>query len=123
MHHPGRATVLIVEDEAIIRFATASMVEDAGFDVIEARTADEAMRILESRSDVQIVFTDIDMPGSMNGLKLARTVADRWPPIDLIVTSGKIGVAPADLPCRGQFLPKPYSMRQVSRALDEALAT
>ncbi len=122
MGQPARATVLIVEDEAIIRFATASMVEEAGFDVLEAGTADEAMRILESRSDVQIVFTDINMPGSMDGLKLARTVRDRWPPIDLIVTSGKIGTPPAGMPAPGQFLPKPYSMRQVSRALDEALA-
>ncbi len=120
MDQQARPTVLIVEDEAIIRFAAVSMVEGAGFDVLEAGTADEAMRILESRSDVQVVFTDINMPGSMDGLRLACTVRDRWPLIELIVTSGKIAHPPAELPERGQFLAKPYSGRQVTHALHEA---
>lgn len=119
MDQQARPTVLIVEDEAIIRFAAVSIVQEAGFDVLEAGTADEAMRILESRSDVQVVFTDINMPGSMDGLRLACTVRDRWPLIELIVTSGKIALPPAELPERGQFLAKPYSGRQVTHALHE----
>lgn len=83
-----RQSVLIVEDEPLLRLMAIDVVEDAGFDAVEASDADEAIRILESRTDITIVFTDIDMPGSMDGLRLAAAVRDRWPPIRIIVTSG-----------------------------------
>jgi two-component system, response regulator PdtaR len=103
------AVVLIVEDEPIVRLDAIDTLTHAGFRVIEAANADEAIAILESRDDIRVVVTDIQMPGSMDGLKLAATIGSRWPPIALIVTSGRICVEKQDLPERGRFLPKPYS--------------
>ena len=82
--------------------------EEAGFEVIEAANADEAIAILESRRDIRVVFTDIHMPGSMDGLRLAHAVRDRWPPIEIIVTSGRERVGACDLPAGGRFFAKPY---------------
>jgi two-component system, response regulator PdtaR len=112
-----RAIVLIVEDEALLRMAAVDFIRQAGFETIEARNADEAIAILETRDDVRIVFTDIDMPGSMDGLKLAMAVRGRWPPIEIIVTSGKYNLRPDQLPTRGEFIGKPYSERDVVAAL------
>jgi len=99
-----------------------AMIEDAGFEVLEAADADEAMLILESRSDVRIVFTDIHMPGSMDGLRLAHAVRDRWPPIKLIVTSGQMMVADSELPTGGRFFSKPYQPSEISQVLKEMAA-
>lgn len=113
------AVVLIVEDEPLVRLCAAAIVEDAGFQVIEASNADEAMRILESRRDIHVVFTDIHMPGSMDGLKLAHAVRDRWPPIKIIVTSGRDLVAEENLPDGGRFFGKPYDPGQIKDVLRE----
>ncbi len=78
----GKGLVLVVEDEALVRMFAVDFVEDAGFDVVEAADANQAVAILEARTDIGIVFTDIDVPGSMDGMKLARAVRDRWPPIE-----------------------------------------
>ena len=75
----GRPVVLIVEDELLIRMHAVDMIESAGFDVVEAENADEAIAILERRADITVVFTDVNMPGSMDGLKLAAAVRGRWP--------------------------------------------
>jgi CheY-like chemotaxis protein len=104
----GKIVVLIVEDEPIVRMIAAEIVEDAGFEAMEAANADEAVRILESRPDIRIVFTDVDMPGSMDGLKLAAVIRGRWPPIEIILTSGYRNVIASELPERSVFLPKPY---------------
>src|SRR5664279_3394362 len=93
-----RPVVLIVEDEFLLRMGAAEMIGDAGFDVVEAASADEAIAILEARPDIRVIFTDIQMPGSMDGLKLARFVRDRWPPIKIIATSGLVTVKDDDLP-------------------------
>lgn len=93
-----RPVVLIVEDEFLIRLHAAQIIEDAGFDVIEASNADEAIPILEARSDITVLFTDIQMPGSMDGLRLAAAVKGRWPPIKIVATSGIVNVRPDDLP-------------------------
>jgi CheY-like chemotaxis protein len=82
--------VLIVEDEMMLRMRAVDIVEDAGFSPIEAVSADEALSILESRSDISLLFTDIQMPGSMGGLKLAHAVHDRWPAIKIILVSGQV---------------------------------
>jgi CheY-like chemotaxis protein len=111
--------VLVVEDDAILRMYAVEMIEEAGFQVTEAQDADEAIRLLESRTDIRIIFTDIDMPGSMNGLKLAHAVAHRWPPIRIIATSGHFRVREGDLPDGGRFIPKPYRQHQVIGALTE----
>src|ERR1700733_15493973 len=108
-----RPVVLVVEDEFLIRMNAAEMIEEAGFEVAEASNADEAVAILEARLDIAVVFTDIQMPGSMDGLKLAIAVRDRWPPIHIVATSGLVDVRTEDLPEGGRFLPKPYSPAQI----------
>ncbi|MGE7368256.1 response regulator [Neorhizobium sp. NPDC001467] len=113
----GRPVVLVVEDEPLLRMMAIDLVEDAGLEAIEAANGDEALRLLECRSDIRVVFTDIDMPGSMDGLDLAAAVRDRWPPIEIILTSGHIHVSEIDLPQRGAFFSKPYDHGQVMRAL------
>ena len=100
-----------------------NLVTEAGFDAIGAKNADEAIHILESRSDIRVVFTDVNMPGSMDGIKLAHAVRNRWPPIEIIVTSG-LNLADVQqlLPERGIFFPKPYTPAQVVSALHRLAA-
>ena len=112
-----RPLVLVVEDEPLIRMSAVYMLAEAGFDVVEAGSSDEAIALLEANTRIRIVFTDIDLPGSMNGLKLAAAIRDRWPPIELILTSGHIHVGEEDLPERGLFLEKPYSAQQLTEAM------
>ena len=114
-----RPVVLIVEDDFLIRMHAAEMIEDAGFDVVEAASADEAILLLEVRLDITVVFTDIQMPGSMDGLKLAAAIRGRWPPIKIVATSGLVDVRQDDLPEGGRFMPKPYSPEQIVRTLRE----
>jgi CheY-like chemotaxis protein len=111
--------VLIVEDEFLLRIDAVDMIADAGFEVVEAANADQAIEILEARRDITVVFTDIQMPGSMDGLKLARAIRGRWPPIKIVATSGHANVGEFDLPDGGRFVPKPYSSRQVTGVLRE----
>lgn len=119
---PSRQVVLIVEDEALVRMTAVDMIEEAGFEILEATNADEAILLLEARPDITVVFTDIEMPGSMNGLRLAEAVRGRWPPIKIIATSGHYVVCDGDLPSGGLFLAKPYSLNQISSALREVTA-
>lgn len=84
-----KTRILVVEDETLIRMVGAEILEDAGFDVLEAADADEALRILQAHDDVLLLFSDVDMPGSMDGLDLARVVHERWPDIRLLLTSGR----------------------------------
>ena len=114
-----RPVVLVVEDDFLIRMNAAQMIEEAGFSVVEAANSDEAIAILESRLDITVVFTDIQMPGSMDGLKLAAAIRGRWPPIKIIATSGLVDVRKDDLPHGGRFLTKPYSPAQIIGALRE----
>jgi CheY-like chemotaxis protein len=114
-----RPVVLVVEDEFLLRMDAVDMIAAAGFEVVEAGNADEAIEILESRRDITVVFTDIQMPGSMDGLKLARAVRGRWPPIKIVATSGHANVGETDLPAGGRFLPKPYSPMEVTGVLRE----
>ena len=111
--------ILIVEDETLIRWGAVKMAEDAGFEVLEAADADEAIEILEHRNDIQVVFTDFHMPASMDDLKLARAVRYRWPPIKIIVTSGRQLPIEHDIPEGGRFFPKPYSPFQIQSVLRE----
>jgi CheY-like chemotaxis protein len=107
---------LVVEDEALLRILAVEVVEEAGFTAIEARDADEAVVLLESRTDITLLFTDINMPGSMDGLKLAHAVRDRWPPIKILVVSGNQRLQSSDLPTDSCFVGKPY---QASALVDE----
>ena len=114
--------VLVVEDEPMLRMYAVDIVEEAGFTALEANSADEAVRILEKRADIRIVFTDIEMPGSMNGIKLAQAIRGRWAPIELILTSGRAWVRDEDIPARGRFLPKPYQADKLIEALYQVAA-
>jgi CheY-like chemotaxis protein len=117
-----RAVILVVEDELLIRLNAVEMIAEAGFEVVEAASADEAIAILEGRLDIAVVFTDIQMPGSMDGLKLAAAVRDRWPPIVIVATSGRVKLGPGDLPEGGRFLAKPYSPAEITKMLREVIA-
>jgi CheY-like chemotaxis protein len=102
--------VLVVEDEVLVRLHAVSLLEDAGFSTLQAGSADEAIILLEARKDIRIVFTDINRPGSMDGdgLRLAHAIRHRWPPIELVLTSGHAPVDDDNMPERGLFLGKPY---------------
>jgi two-component system, response regulator PdtaR len=115
----GRPVILVVEDEFLIRMEAMNTIRDAGFDVVEANNADEAILILESRLDITVVFTDVQMPGSMDGLKLAAAIRGRWPPIKIVATSGLLDIRKEDLPLGSRFLPKPYSATQIVGTLRE----
>jgi CheY-like chemotaxis protein len=114
--------VLVVEDEPLLRMAAVDLVEEAGFQAIEANNADEAVRLLEARNDIRIVFTDIDMPGSMDGLKLAAAVRHRWPPISIIVVSGHRKPESKELPIGSIFFSKPYPHDDVIATLKQLAA-
>jgi two-component system, response regulator PdtaR len=109
-----RILVLVVEGDFLLRMDAVQMIEEAGFDVLEAANADDAIAILEARSDINVIFADVDMPGSMDGLRLAHAVRGRWPPIKIITTSGHVGVKDEDLPAGGKFIPKPYGFSYVT---------
>jgi two-component system, response regulator PdtaR len=100
--------ILIVEDDPFVRMLAVEFVNDAGFKTLEAGDADQAIAILESCSEIAVLFTDIRMPGSMDGLKLAIVVSNRWPAIQILVASGHLHLRQADLPPKGRFLGKPY---------------
>jgi CheY-like chemotaxis protein len=114
-----RAVVLIVEDEVLLRWQAIAIAEDAGFDVVEAATADEAIAELERRTDIRVVFTDVQMPGSIDGLRLAHVVRTRWPPIQIIATSGRLRLRDDDLPAGSRYLAKPYAVEELANALRE----
>jgi CheY-like chemotaxis protein len=114
MNHPvAPIVVLVVEDEMLLRMRAVDMVEDAGFTSVEAVDADEAVAILESRSDIALLFTDIQMPGSMDGLGLAHAVHERWPPIKIILVSGQLKLANIDIPADSRFFGKPLEDREM----------
>jgi DNA-binding NtrC family response regulator len=108
---------LVVEDEALTRLYAIDIVEGAGFEAIGASSADHAIDVLESRDDIRAVFTDIQMPGSMDGLALIRLMKERWPSVAALLTSGKINITPADLPGGVPFFTKPYLAAQIESAL------
>jgi two-component sensor histidine kinase/CheY-like chemotaxis protein len=105
--------VLVVEDEMMLRMRAVDMVEDAGFTAVEAINADDALAILESRSDIELLFTDIQMPGSMDGLKLAYAVHKRWPLIKIILVSGQLNLTDSDKPADSRFFGKPLDVKQM----------
>lgn len=112
--------VLVVEDEGFVRMLAVDVLEDEGFRVVEAATADEAWSILEGRTDIGVLFTDVNMPGHMDGLMLATRVAERWPHIRLVVTSGRKGFSNHEMPDHGQFVQKPYRQSELMSAIAHA---
>jgi CheY-like chemotaxis protein len=115
----GKAVVLVVDDEPLLRMAAIDLVEEAGFEAIQASSADEAILLLESRMDIRVIFTDIEMPGTMNGLLLAAAVRRRWPPIKIIIVSGRQSPAEADMPEGSVFFAKPYPHHELRSRMEE----
>ena len=111
-----------MEDEPIMRMMAVDMIEDAGFLAVEAADAGEAVRILENRLDIRVVFTDIDIPRGLDGIKLAACIRDRWPPIEIILTSGRFMPALEDIPARSVFFSKPYRRAEVVATMRRMIA-
>jgi len=109
--------ILIVEDELWLSLDLSETLEGEGYDVIAVANADDAIKVLESRNDIHTIFTDIDLPGSMDGLKLAAAVRDRWPPVNIIVTTGMRAPRHEEMPTRSLFIAKPYRSAAVLEAV------
>lgn len=120
-HSVVPAVVLVVEDEMLLRMRAIDMVEDAGYTSVEAVDAAEAVAILESRSDISLMFTDIQMPGSMDGLKLAHAVRERWPPIKIILVSGQLKPADINIPAGSRFYGKPLKAKEMIAELQRMI--
>jgi DNA-binding NtrC family response regulator len=116
------AIVLIVEDEPLQRMDMVDMAEIAGFEALEAQNASHAVALLEKRPDVRLVITDIDMPGAMDGIKLAAAIRRRWPPIEIIIVTAGAAPAAVDLPDRALFMPKPLNYDRVVEAMHRFLS-
>jgi DNA-binding NtrC family response regulator len=111
----ARKNIVLVEDELLIRLSAVEALEKAGFAVIEAEHAQAALRVLTIRfAAIHLVFTDIHMPGEMNGLHLAHHVSRHWPHISLLIASGEARPGAGDLPPGGVFLSKPYDLEHVA---------
>jgi DNA-binding NtrC family response regulator len=114
-----KIAVLVVEDEFLIRMDIADSLERAGFVVHEAGNAREAIEILDKNPDIRAMFTDVDMPGGMDGVKLAAFARDRWPPLKIIITSGYRRVAATEMPAECRFFDKPYNLDRVITTIRE----
>lgn len=114
---PEAATVLLVEDEPLIRMHGIDILGDAGFRVLEAADADEAIVILEGDETIQLLLSDVDMPGTMDGLQLVQLVHERWPDMGLLVTSGNHRLLDSDVPGSGRFLKKPWTTNALTECV------
>lgn len=112
-----KPTVLVVDDEAVIRQGAVEMVEEAGFTALEARDGTQAMELLDTVAGIGVIVTDIDMPGSIDGVRLAACVHRRWPRVGIIVASGKVSPKRGDIPAGGHFFAKPYVEADVVAAI------
>lgn len=112
-----KIAVLVVEDEPITRMDVVDQLEEGGFKVFEAPDADRAIKILEANPAIRVLFTDIDMPGSMDGLKLAAAVRDRWPPIRIVVASGLRKINMDALPDNSRFFSEPYNVNEIAATM------
>lgn len=112
---------LVVDDEPLIRMDTGDILCDAGFHVVEARTADEAFAFLERHPSLRLVFTDVQMPGDLDGFQLARLVAERWPHVSVIVASGAVRPGPGDLPDQAEFINKPFTPQLVLETVQRTM--
>jgi CheY-like chemotaxis protein len=121
MSAPNQSAVLLVEDEAIIRMVVSEHLREAGLEVIEAGSAEEALDALDDHPEVSLLFTDLNMPGDIDGLELARRVHRLRPTVEILVTSGRERLQNADLPDDGDFIEKPYSPAEVTQLVAKKL--
>jgi two-component system, response regulator PdtaR len=118
----AKPVILVVEDDALLRMAASGLLEESGFGVVEAANADAALKVLDTRDDVRLLFTDIQMPGSCDGMDLARQVHVRWPNILLVITSGQVKPAEAEIPDHGHFIGKPYRANELLGEVNEMIS-
>ena len=116
----GSKTILVVEDEALVRFDMTDFFEDRGWQVYEAENAEQAIALLDRHGEIRVLLTDVQMPGAMDGLRLAHYVRERFPPALLFVVSGQAPPSPQALPARATFLPKPFDLHHVLRQIDRS---
>ncbi len=116
------AIVLVVEDEPLLRLAGIDLIEAAGYEAVAASDATEAIAILESRDDIRVVFTDVDMPRGVDGMRLAAIIRDRWPPIKVIVVSGHIEDPGDVIPAETVFFSKPYREEEIVATIRQMLS-
>jgi CheY-like chemotaxis protein len=116
--HP---TILVAEDDGILRLMASELLEIHGYTVVEADSAEEALKVMEQRKDVRLLFTDIEMPPGCDGLELARQVHNRWPKVRLVITSGKVQPARAEIADHGRFIRKPYRAKDFLGQIDELI--
>lgn len=114
--------VLVVEDEPLIRLGLVGLLEESGYDTVEVGSADAAAELLARDSDAELVVSDVDMPGRLNGIDLAHLVAQKWPHIKLILVSGKVGLSKAQLPVGARFFPKPFNEPELISTIDTLVA-
>ena len=112
-----RVPVLIVEDEPVLRLDAISMVERAGFEAVEAQSVPDAIRLLEERPDIRLVYIDLDMPRGIRGIDIAAAIRDRWPPVEIVLTAAFVTADQLDLPARAEFFAKPIVQAEVSAAM------
>ncbi len=117
----GVGTVLVVEDEPVLRLAAADMLQDEGFSVLEAGSGDEGLVLLRSHPDIMVLFTDVNLPGSLDGVALAWIAAEEHRHVRLLIVSGKAAPEPGTIPDGARFLPKPYDVSTVLAHLHEAM--
>jgi len=117
----GKPVVLVVEDDLLIRMGAVDIVLAAGYEALEASNADEAIHLLEARPDIDLVFTDVQMPGTMDGIRLSHYIRERWPPVKLLVASGNAILEESLLPMGSRFFSKPYDDRAIADAMRRLL--
>jgi two-component system, response regulator PdtaR len=118
---PPEPLILVVEDEELLRLFAADLLEEHGFRVVEARNAAAALKVLETRDDVRLLFTDIQMPGTLDGMDLAREVHQRWPRVLLVITSGQKKPTEEEMPDHGRFVAKPYRAEELLGQVDDMI--
>jgi CheY-like chemotaxis protein len=117
IHSSPQGLILVVDDDVLERMGASYMFSDAGYQVLEAGSGDAALRFFETNGDIKLLFTDVSMPGAISGAGLARQVAERWPRVGIIITSGR--PFPGDLPGKVRFHAKPYEPIDVLRDAKE----
>jgi CheY-like chemotaxis protein len=122
MKNTTHPLALVVDDEELLRLFAAGLLEDHGFEVIEAENAAAALRVLESHRDVRLLFTDIQMPGRSDGMDLAREVHARWPHVLLVITSGQVRPRDGEIPDDGRFIGKPYNEADLFNEVDDLMS-
>ena len=121
MDKSAHPLALVVEDEELLRLHAACLLEEHGFTVLEAESADAALKVMEARNDVRLLFTDIQMPGALDGMDLARQVHERWPNVLLVMTSGQRKPTRAEIPDDGRFIAKPYAGEELFAQVDDLM--